>query len=59
MDVITRDFFAASLSLVGDMVSVLREASSVEDIRLAIEAASDEMGFRFWALIHHDDLRCE
>lgn len=54
-----RDCFEASLSFAGDIILALREASSFNDIRLAMEAASNEMGFRFWALIHHDDLRCE
>lgn len=46
-----------SLALASSAVAVLRAAASPGEIATLIEAVAREMGFRYYALAHHDDLR--
>lgn len=45
------------LALIDGFISTLRSVATNDDLRLLMEAAARELGFRHWALIHHDDLR--
>lgn len=45
------------VALVDSIIRSLRAATSERDIASLTEAAGREMGFRHYALIHHDDLR--
>jgi LuxR family quorum-sensing system transcriptional regulator CciR len=45
------------LALTGAVVGALRAAPTRHDLVLLMEAIAREMGFRHYALIHHDDLR--
>jgi LuxR family quorum-sensing system transcriptional regulator CciR len=38
-------------------ISSLRSISTAKELRLLMEAIARDMGCRYWALIHHDDLR--
>ncbi|MEZ5656841.1 MAG: LuxR family transcriptional regulator [Sphingobium sp.] len=42
--------------LARDVVAQLRHATAIDDIRLFMESAATELGFRYFALIHHEDL---
>lgn len=44
------------LPLADSVVSALRSAASTSELVALIEAVSHEMDFRYYALIHHDDL---
>lgn len=44
------------LELTSSVVQAIRAATTREDLVLLMEAISREMGFRYYALIHHDDL---
>jgi DNA-binding CsgD family transcriptional regulator len=46
-----------ALTLADDFVSLARGVSTNRDLVELLEAATREMGFRYYALIHHDDLR--
>lgn len=39
------------------IISALRGAKEIDDLRRLMEAVAGEIGCRFWALIHHDALR--
>lgn len=41
-----------------DLLLALKRVSSETELTGLMNAIAQEMGFRFWALIHHDDLRC-
>lgn len=41
-----------------DLLPALRNVNSDTELSRLMDAIAKELGFRFWALIHHDDLRC-
>lgn len=41
-----------------DLLPALRKVNSDAELSRLMDAIAQELGFRFWALIHHDDLRC-
>lgn len=45
------------LSFADSVLEALRKASSKRDLGTLMEEVSADMGFHFYALIHHDDLR--
>lgn len=55
-------FFAqslASLALTSTVIEALRSANTRDTLVTLMEAVTREMGFRYYALAHHDDLRVE
>jgi DNA-binding CsgD family transcriptional regulator len=47
----------SAVALTSEVVEALRHASSKEELRALMEAVTREMKFRYYALIHHGDLR--
>lgn len=47
----------SSLTLTSAVVDALRRVQSYEELAGLVQAVTFEMGFRYYALIHHDDLR--
>lgn len=45
------------LSLTSSVVAALRTAATRDELVTLLEAVAREMGFRYYALAHHDDLR--
>lgn len=45
------------LSLTQSVISALRTSTDLLDLRRLMEAVTLEMGFRYYAIVHHDDLR--
>src|SRR5687768_17563219 len=46
-----------NLALTSTVVSALRATAARDDLNALMKAVAGEMGFRHYALIHHDDLR--
>ena len=46
-----------SLSLIDSFISTLRSVATDHELKRLMDAAAREFGCRYWALIHHDDLR--
>lgn len=47
----------SAVALADAVIAALRAAASPEQLTALMEAIAREMGFRYFALIHHDDLR--
>ncbi len=43
--------------LAESIICALRGAKEIDDLKRLMEAVAGEIGFRFWALIHHDEQR--
>ena len=46
-----------AVSFASSVLKALREVLSPDDLARLMEAIASQMGFRYYALIHHDDLR--
>ena len=53
----TLSYGLSSLDLTDAVVGALRTISSCNDLTALMKAVTREMGFRYYALVHHDDLR--
>lgn len=49
--------FSETVSFVNEMLQSLQAVTSETELTALMAALASEMGFRFWALIHHEDLR--
>lgn len=52
-----QDGFQELVSLVNDLINRLKNVEDAREIASVLEAIARDMGFRHYALIHHDDLR--
>lgn len=48
---------AARTAFAEDFIAALRKVTTNADLSLLMHAAARELGCRYWALVHHDDLR--
>ena len=51
------DLAPGLLSLADDFIHTVRSCRGVHELRRHIEAVTREMGFKYYALVHYDDLR--
>jgi DNA-binding CsgD family transcriptional regulator len=54
-----RPRIASCLALTEAFLRAVRTAATPQDLSHLMEAVAQDMGFRHWALIHHDDLRAK
>src|SRR3546814_3176032 len=48
---------ARALSIAGAFVIEIQKATDLAQVECLLEAAAHELGFRYYAMIHHDDQR--
>jgi len=53
----TRSAFRLCLSVTHSVIDALRATTSPESLAALVNDVTVELGFRHFALIHHDDLR--